>query len=151
MSERFTTYPATLILLLRDDHIFLVQRAGTGYKDGFWVPPSGHIEAGETPEQGAVREAMEEAGVTIREQDLTFVYSLYRMGYGGRNRTYCDYIFKAESWQGEPHNAEPSKASAAGWFPLNNLPTPMLEAQHHILQDYLKGNRYSAIGENEAS
>ncbi len=33
---------------------------------GQWVFPKGHIEAGETPEQAAVREVQEEAGVDAR-------------------------------------------------------------------------------------
>lgn len=36
--------------------------------------PGGHIEAGESPEQAVVREALEETGCTIRCEDLIGVY-----------------------------------------------------------------------------
>jgi 8-oxo-dGTP diphosphatase len=45
--------------------ILLLERSGTGYADGQLCPPSGHLEAGESVVQGAIREAREETGVLI--------------------------------------------------------------------------------------
>lgn len=42
-------------------------------RPGQWDSPGGHIDPGETPEQAAVREVMEETGLRIRESDLKFV------------------------------------------------------------------------------
>lgn len=35
-------------------------------KIGMWLPPGGHIEANELPDEAAVREVLEEAGVLVR-------------------------------------------------------------------------------------
>lgn len=38
--------------------------------NGLWTSPGGHIDQGETPEQGAVREVKEEAGIDLDPGDL---------------------------------------------------------------------------------
>ncbi|WAA08981.1 NUDIX hydrolase [Fervidibacillus albus] len=40
-----------------------------------WEITGGSILKGETPEQGAIRELMEETGIEVTESDLNFVYS----------------------------------------------------------------------------
>ncbi|MBA2448761.1 MAG: NUDIX domain-containing protein [Chloroflexi bacterium] len=35
-------------------------------KLGMWLPPGGHIESGELPDEAAVREVLEETGVPVR-------------------------------------------------------------------------------------
>lgn len=47
---------------------------------GFWTLPAGYLELGETPEEGARREAMEEATADIRLTGLLAVYSVPRIG-----------------------------------------------------------------------
>lgn len=51
------------IILLQDDKIALLER----HRDGlhYYVFPGGHIEQGETPEQGAIRETLEELGLQV--------------------------------------------------------------------------------------
>ncbi len=43
---------------------------------GLWTIPAGFMELGETPEEGAMREAREEACATIEIRDLLAVYTI---------------------------------------------------------------------------
>lgn len=55
-----------MILLLRaDGRLLFVRRAAGTPRAGFWSPPSGRIEPGETPEQAVRREAREELGIEV--------------------------------------------------------------------------------------
>lgn len=150
MSERFQLLGGIYMALIENDHIFLLQRTNTHYRNGYWNMPGGHIEEDENPEDAAQRECVEEAGVKVDLGDMDFGYALFRRGYGGKNRTYADYLFIAKQWAGTPCNKEPQKASQGAWFKLNALPELMIETQRHMLEDYLRGNRYSAVMENEA-
>jgi 8-oxo-dGTP pyrophosphatase MutT (NUDIX family) len=47
------------VLVVRDDRVLLHWHA----KLGRWLPPGGHIEPNELPDEAAVREVMEETGV----------------------------------------------------------------------------------------
>src|SRR5579872_7299163 len=84
--EHFKVYAAVYIFLIRDGKIFLVRRFNTGWADGQFTVPAGHIEENETPTAAAVREAREESGVEIEEKDLRAVGFMFRK----TNRTYAD-------------------------------------------------------------
>lgn len=47
--------------------IFLAQRAATSYMANKWEFPGGKIEAGESAEQGLIRELQEETGIEVTE------------------------------------------------------------------------------------
>lgn len=47
---------------------------------GFWTLPAGYMEMGETAEEGAAREAREEARAEIAVDSLLGVYSIARIG-----------------------------------------------------------------------
>jgi len=51
------------IILIEDDKVALIERHRAGLD--YFVFPGGGVDEGETPEQGAIREAMEELGVEI--------------------------------------------------------------------------------------
>lgn len=59
---------------------FLLCRRAIEPRRGFWTLPAGFMEHGETTEQGAMREAREEANVDIRIRDLLAIYSIPRIG-----------------------------------------------------------------------
>lgn len=49
-------------------------------RHGFWTLPAGFMELGETTEQGAVRETVEEAGARIELQGLYTLLNVVRVG-----------------------------------------------------------------------
>jgi 8-oxo-dGTP pyrophosphatase MutT (NUDIX family) len=51
------------IVLIEDDKVALIERHRAGLD--YFVFPGGGVDEGETPEEGAIREAMEELGVEV--------------------------------------------------------------------------------------
>lgn len=67
---------------------------------GQWIAPKGSIEQGETPEQTAVREAVEEAGVRGRITGRLGSFDYPRGGQVGRVETFVLHVFEQlEAWE----------------------------------------------------
>ncbi|MBF8186936.1 NUDIX domain-containing protein [Nonomuraea sp. K274] len=118
--DRFRAVIDVHILLPRAGKVLLGRRTGTGYGDGLWHLPSGHLEAGESAADAAVREAGEELGVTMSPDDLTFSHVMHRAPER------VGLFFTAAEWHGEPYNAEPHKCSEVAWWPMDELPADMV-------------------------
>ena len=61
-----------------DERLLLCRRA-IEPRSGFWTIPAGYMELGETAEEGAAREAFEEARADIAIDGLMAVYSVKRI------------------------------------------------------------------------
>jgi ADP-ribose pyrophosphatase YjhB (NUDIX family) len=66
-------------VIAADGHILMCRRAIEPRK-GFWTLPAGYLELGETLEEGAAREAMEEAEAAIAIDGILGVFSIARIG-----------------------------------------------------------------------
>lgn len=99
---------------------------------GFWTLPGGFMELGESPEQGAAREVMEESGATIRIQSLLGVYAVPRIG-----QVHLIYLATLLEMNFEPVDesldAQLFPATRAG-IPWDELAFPV---NHWTLRDYL--------------
>ena len=74
--DQLTEQPnAASVALVRDGKVLLIKRAYAPYK-GLWTLPGGRLEPGETIEQCAIREIVEEIGVTIRNPRPVMVQAL---------------------------------------------------------------------------
>ena len=62
------------------DGCVLLCRRAIDPRRGFWTVPAGYLEHGETLEEGALREAHEEAGATIRSDGILALYNISRIG-----------------------------------------------------------------------
>jgi ADP-ribose pyrophosphatase YjhB (NUDIX family) len=62
------------------DGCVLLCRRAIAPRVGFWTLPAGYLELGETVEEGARREAEEEAGTEIALDGILAVYSISRLG-----------------------------------------------------------------------
>ena len=83
---------------------------------------------------------MEEAGVIIDPQDLTYAHTMHRHA---DDIDWVDVYFEAAKWEGEPHNAEPEKAEEFAWLDMNNLPENVVPPFRAALEAIARGEQYS--------
>ena len=130
---------ATNVLLVRNKKILLSRRQNKGWGDGLLCIPGGHIEAGETPAEAAVRELREELGITVETQELTFLCLEARRS-GDRN--YLSTIFTLKTDQ-EPINNEPHECSELVWVDPEHLGDDIIENFKHVIQrSYVDSEKY---------
>ncbi|MBA3379142.1 MAG: NUDIX domain-containing protein [Chloroflexota bacterium] len=62
MNELATSRDFTVaVFVIQHDHVILHPHA----KLGIWLPPGGHIDPGELPDEAAIREVLEETGIAV--------------------------------------------------------------------------------------
>ncbi len=130
------------LILRRTELVLLGRRSNTGYADGCWHLPAGHVEDGESATEALVREAGEEIGVRLDPADVRFVHLMHHHTDSGR----IALFFDVARWQGEPVNTEPDKCAGWDWFPLEDLPEDMIPYAAEGLARYRKGEVYSERG-----
>lgn len=119
--ERFKAVPAVYLFICKEGDILLTRRCNTGYEDGKYMVPSGHVEDGEPLREAAARETMEEVGLAVRPEDLRLVHVMYRAPHDSTGAR-ADFFFTTEQYDGEARNMEPDKCDEVGWFPAARLP-----------------------------
>lgn len=142
MIERFKMIASGYLVLIKDDKVLLARRLNTGYMDGFYGLPAGHIEDGESLTTGTAREALEEIGLELQPSSLKLAHTMHRRGEDIR----MDFFFTATTWLGEPQNEEPTKCDDLAWFPLNELPTKTIPYIRSALEQIQQGHIFSEFG-----
>ncbi|MGO2053923.1 NUDIX hydrolase [Glutamicibacter sp. 287] len=133
-------------VVIRDRHRVLLQRRqGSGYLDNYWSnAAAGHVEAGESAIQAAVREAKEELGIELDAMQLKPLTTIHRPQCGNETSGgRIDFFFECTAWTGAPQIMEPHKASALTWFDLGQLPGKVVPHERYILERL--GNGLPAI------
>jgi ADP-ribose pyrophosphatase YjhB (NUDIX family) len=122
MSDRYTFFVDLHLILRSGDRILLGKRINTGFGDGAYGLPAGHLEEGESAKLGMAREAAEEVCVTIDPLDLVLRHTMHHHTNSGR----VALFFEATKWSGEIENGEPDKCEGWAWYDLNALPEPVV-------------------------
>ncbi len=130
------------LLLLDDNQVFFGHRQNTGYEDGAYHLPSGHLEAGESVVAALIREAKEEIGTTIKPESVEFAHVMHNSSGGGR----AAFFFAAREWDDEPENREPEKCGGLAWYPLDALPGHMIAYCRTALEHIAAGQPFSIYG-----
>ena len=126
------------IMLLRDGKVLLGRRHVDPEKAdseldgaGTWTMPGGSLEFGESFEEGAKRELMEETGM-----------SLYRVKVICVDNSKIDVAhfvtvgMFSEYFGGEARVMEPDEITEWKWFGLDDLPSPLFFPSERILENY---------------
>lgn len=142
---RYRSVVDVYVLLHRDDgKVLLLERANTGYADGQLCPPSGHLEAGESVVDGALREANEEVGVVIDPADLWFAHVVHYRNSDSPAR--IGFFFATRAWSGTPVNREPHKCAGLLWADPTNLPPNTVPYTAFALGQIAMGVAFSTCG-----
>ena len=145
MKHRFKITPAVYLILEKNKKILMARRFNTGWEDGNYSLPSGHLDGNEKAKDAMCREAKEEVGIDIEPRGLEIVHIMHRRtGDIGNER--IDIYFKAEKWQGEPKNIEKDKCDDVNWFQLNRLPKNIVLPTKEAIKYYTIGTTYSEYG-----
>jgi 8-oxo-dGTP pyrophosphatase MutT (NUDIX family) len=136
-----------LLLLTRDDQVLLALRQGTGFADGLWNLPSGKVEPGESAVAAVIREAREEIGIRLSEDQLSLAATVHCRNSDTDTRVGLFFAAAAaESAQGAPYNAEPHKCAGIAWYPLTALPAGTVPYNALGISLYLREACFGTIG-----
>lgn len=136
-------FPVTVhLFFFRGNQLLMLRRFNTGYADGQYSVPAGHLDGGETVLQAAVREAEEEVGVRIEAEDLSFSTVMHRIEDDER----VDFFVQVRKWEGEPFNAEPEKCDDLHWVHIDQLPENTVEYVRRCIANHLNGVRFDEFG-----
>ncbi len=143
MKDRFTYIGSVYLFLIVENKILLQRRYQTGFEDGNYGVPSGHMDGGETAKEGCAREIKEEIGIEINPEDLDVVHVMHRKG---PNDERIDFFMTTSVYTGEVTNCEPHKCDDISWFDLEALPENMVGYVRIAIENYMKGVFYSEHG-----
>jgi 8-oxo-dGTP pyrophosphatase MutT (NUDIX family) len=109
-----------------------------------WCFPGGALELGENLEETAMREVLEETGLTLNDVELFGVFSGEDLHYtypNGDEVYIVDVVFKSASYIGELQVNEESRKAA--YFDIDKLPekiSPPVKPVAEKLKQWLKSN-----------
>ncbi|MDL1893736.1 NUDIX domain-containing protein [Sphingobacteriales bacterium CHB3] len=108
-------------VVFNEDKVLLVKR-GTPPSEGLWAIPGGRLELGETLQQAAEREILEETGVVIRAGNPVFTFDVIERNAAGEIRFHYVIVdLAAEYISGEP--VPNDDAQEARWISADELST----------------------------
>lgn len=144
MEERYYCKLVTDLMLTREKdgkkEVLLSLRKNTGYRDGEYELPGGHVDKGEDLIHAMVREAKEELLIDIKEEDLSIVHILHH--YTGDR---INFILTANTYEGIPSIGEPEKCEKLEWFDINNLPENIIGKIKKSIEEINSNIFYSSL------
>ena len=123
---------ATSIAVFRGPEVLLIER-GKGALKGQWSLPGGHIDPGERSRTAALRELMEETGVTADLVGLVDVHEVILQDRDGRLAAHYVIAVYCGRWRsGEPVRG--SDAAAARFVPVADITRlPLTEGADRLI------------------
>ncbi|MFQ5978378.1 MAG: NUDIX hydrolase [Candidatus Heimdallarchaeota archaeon] len=104
-----------------------------GFYSGMWICPGGRLELGETLEEAARREVLEETGLKIEVESGPIVFERIVKDSSGETTLHVVYIDFLATTKGDSTPNAGSDVGEARWFPIEDIPWKELHADTAIL------------------
>lgn len=100
--------------------------------EGKWISVGGKLEEGETPDECARREILEETHFTVTEMDFKGMITFPEFTPG---HDWYTYVFKVTGFEGELISDEESREGTLEWVPYDEvLSKPTWEGDYEIFK-----------------
>lgn len=141
--ERFKLVTAVHLIVIENGQILLQRRYNTGYEDGNYSIVAGHIDGNESVIKAMQREALEEAGIKIKEEDLEIVHVMHRKT---PDRESIDYFLTCKKYNGKITIMEKNKCDELNFYPIDSLPNNVIPYVRKGIECYLNNKPFSIYG-----
>lgn len=141
--ERFKLVVAVHLILIENEKILLLRRYNTGYEDGNYSVVAGHIDGNESVIKAMQREAKEEAGIKIKEEDLQIVHVMHR---SSKDRESIDYFLTCKKYDGNIQIMEKDKCDELEFYDLKKLPNNVIPYVRKGIENYQNKIPFSIYG-----
>ncbi|MCT2535760.1 NUDIX hydrolase [Aquibacillus koreensis] len=138
VGHRPLIFVGALAIIVNDKGKILLQQRT--YPNGVWGLPGGLMELGESTEQVAKREVLEETGLTIDNLQLLDVYSgadQFVKAEKGDEFYVVTVAYYTYSYQGELV-IDPDESITCSFFDANNMPDTMVRSHRAVLDAFLE-------------
>lgn len=143
MSEKYYSRLAVNLVLIRinennEKQILLQLRKNTGYMDNMYdFACSGHVNKNESYTQALVREAKEELGIILKEEDLEFLAVNHHF-----QADHVQLFFTTKEYKGIPNVCEPDKCGGLLWSKIKELPENIIPYVANVIEDINLGIQF---------
>jgi 8-oxo-dGTP diphosphatase len=142
MKKSYTPKTTLLYLYKPKEKKILLAMKKRSFGKGKWNGVGGKLNIGETIKEALIREAQEEIGVLLNQDDLIQVATLNFSFKDNREWDQESHVFFVEKWQNEPIETE---EMSPRWHFIDSLPYEnMWRDDIHWLPLVLKGEKVSA-------
>lgn len=126
----------------RDDHFLMIEERSSGRI--VVNQPGGHINAGESPEQAAEREALEESGCVI---SVTGLLGVYLWIHPQTRQNFLRIVYIADLVLEDPRRSLDNGIKAVHWYKLSDVKQRKRDLRSPIvlrsIEDFIAGKRQS--------
>jgi len=131
------------VFVIKDGTFLMGKRKGS-HGAGTWSIPGGHMEFGESFEETAKREVMEETGMEIKNVRFAAVTNDI---FEDDNKHYVSVWVMSDWSQNEPHITEPDKYIDQKWIDIDSLPEPLFKSWDALLvSEFIDGIKHQIKG-----
>lgn len=125
-------------IIIRKDGQYLLLKRHNSHGAGTWSPPGGHLEFGETLEECAVRETMEETSLMVEEAAYLGITNDY---FIEEKMHYITVWMEGIRFRGTARINSYRESADIGWYRLDQLPNPLFMPFYKFVNQNYYGSK----------